>query len=370
MDLRLLDQSPEMAPILVRLYESQKLYGLASDESPAARAELTGAIAELLERDLPVRERELISDLLINLMRQAEKDLRQALADRLSVMEHAPLRIILHIANDEISIARPVLRNSPVLSDLDLMYIIKAKGTSYWQEIAGRSELSEALVNMLAETRDVLTNKKLAENQSLHITEKAFNIMGSMAQYDETLARPLLMRPDVPEIVARHLYEYVGQELRSHIQSTFGVHSEAASKALDDLMIEFAEGARAQFMPTTTMLLTADAMAQSGRLTMTPIMDSLQRGQFASFVAMFSKYCGMNPQMVLDMVNDSSGTNLAVTCRALGLSKADLSRIYMMTQRIRSADRIVDHTELLQALAVYDKVSIGKAQSLLHIHPK
>jgi len=250
------------------------------------------------------------------------------------------------------------------------MYIIKAKGTSYWQEIAGRSELSEALVNMLAETRDVLTNKKLAENQSLHITEKAFNIMGSMAQYDETLARPLLMRPDVPEIVARHLYEYVGQELRSHIQSTFGVHSEAASKALDDLMIEFAEGARAQFMPTTTMLLTADAMAQSGRLTMTPIMDSLQRGQFASFVAMFSKYCGMNPQMVLDMVNDSSGTNLAVTCRALGLSKADLSRIYMMTQRIRSADRIVDHTELLQALAVYDKVSIGKAQSLLHIHPK
>ncbi|MDB5490479.1 MAG: hypothetical protein JWO78_328, partial [Micavibrio sp.] len=124
-----------MAPILVRLYESQKLYSLASDETPAARAELTGAIAALLEKDLPVGERELVSDLLINLMRQAEKDLREALSERLSTMEHAPLRIVLHMANDEISIARPVLRHSPVLSDLDLMYIIKSKDASYWQEI-------------------------------------------------------------------------------------------------------------------------------------------------------------------------------------------------------------------------------------------
>lgn len=370
MDLRFLDQSPEMAPILVRLYESQKLYSLASDETPAARAELTGAIVELLEKDIPVRERELVSDLLINLMRQAEKDLREALADRLSTMEQAPLRIVLHMANDEIDIARPVLRHSPVLSELDLMYIIKAKDAAYWQEIAGRMQLSDAVINTLAETRNLPTNKALAENNFIRIPEKAFDIMGSVAQYDEALARPLLMRSDVPEIVARHLYEYVGQELRAHIQSTFGIRTEEAGKALDDLIIEFTEGARGQFMPTTGMLQMADALAQSGRLSMAPVMDTLQRGQFGTFIALFSKFCGMTPQVVHDMVSESSGKNLAVTCRAMGLTKADLSRIYLMTQRIRSADRIVDHTELLRALSVYDNVSVEKAQNALHIHPK
>ncbi|MDB5492440.1 MAG: hypothetical protein JWO78_2289, partial [Micavibrio sp.] len=237
-------------------------------------------------------------------------------------------------------------------------------------EIAGRLSLGEAVINTLAETRDGPTGRILAANKTLRISEKAFNIMGSMAQYDETLARPLLMRADVPEIVARHLYEYVGQELRAHIQSNFGINGDAASVALDDIMIEFTEDARGQFLPTASMTLMADALAQSGRLNMTPIMDSLQRGQFGTFIAMFSKYCGMNPQMVLDMVSDSSGANLAVTCRAMGLTKADLSRIYMMTQRIRSVDRIVDHTEMLRALSVFDNVSVGKAQSLLHIHPK
>lgn len=370
MDLRFIDQSPEMAPILVRLYESQKLYSLASDESPAARAELTSAIVELLEKDIPVRERELISDLLINLMRQAEKDLREALADRLSVMDNAPLRIVLHMANDEIDIARPVLRNSPVLSDLDLMYIIKSKNSVYWQEIAGRMHLSDTVINTLAETRDLPTNRVLAGNSAIRISEKAFDIMGSMARYDEALARPLLMRSDIPEGVARHLYEYVGQDLRAHIQSTFALDSDVAGKVLDDIIIEFTEGARGQFMPTTGMMLMADALAQSGRLTMTPVMDTLQRGQFSTFIALFSKYCGMTPQIIHDMVSESSGKNLAVTCRAMGLTKADLSRIYLMTQRIRSADRIVDHMELLGALSVYDNVSIEKAQNALHIHPK
>lgn len=370
MDLKFLEQSPEVAPILVRLYESQKLYNLASDQTPLARAELTGAIAELIEKDLGRREQELVSDLLINLMRQAEKDLREALAERLSTLEHAPLRVILHLASDEISIAAPVLRSSPVLSDLDLMYIIKAKTPEYWRAIAGRTKMSEQVINTLAETRDGPTAKILAENNAIRLSEKAFNILGLMAQDKEVLARPLLMRKDVPEMVARHLYDYVGQELRSYINTHFKISSEAVSNAINDVILEFAEEPQNQFMPTASMLQAADTLAQSGRLSPGMMMDSLQRAQFGTFIALFSRYCGMSPENVHEMISDPSGKMLAVTCRALNLSKADLSRIYMMTQRIRSADRIVDHNEMMRAMNVYDNVSVSKAQSVLHIQPK
>src|SRR5262245_34641947 len=127
MDLSFLDKSSGVTPILVRLYDSHKLYGLAKDKKPMARAELTSAVSDLLDMDLSPRESELIADVLIALMRQAEKDLRLALAERLSVSDKAPLRLILQISNDDIDIAAPVLRNSNVLGDLDLIYIIKSK---------------------------------------------------------------------------------------------------------------------------------------------------------------------------------------------------------------------------------------------------
>ena len=128
MDLSFLDKSSDVTPLLVRLYDSHKLYGLAKDKKPLARAELMSIISDLLGMNLSPRESELIADVLIALMRQAEKDLRQALAERLSMLEKAPLRLILQISHDEIEIAAPVLRNSAVLGELDLIYIIKSKG--------------------------------------------------------------------------------------------------------------------------------------------------------------------------------------------------------------------------------------------------
>ena len=102
MDLSFLDKSSSVTPLLVRLYDSHKLYSLAKDKKPLARAELTSAVSELLEMDLSPREGELIADVLIELMRQAEKDLCQALSEKLSVVDNVPLRLILQFSNDTI----------------------------------------------------------------------------------------------------------------------------------------------------------------------------------------------------------------------------------------------------------------------------
>jgi hypothetical protein len=51
MDSRLFEKSPKVAPLLVRLYDSHKLYELATDDTPLARAELTSAVADLLEAE-------------------------------------------------------------------------------------------------------------------------------------------------------------------------------------------------------------------------------------------------------------------------------------------------------------------------------
>lgn len=369
MDFRVFEKSPDVAPILVRLYDNHRLYSLARDETPLARAELTSAVVELLEKKLGPRERELISDVLISLMRQAESDLRQALSERLAVIDSVPLRVALHIANDEIAVAMPMLKSSQVLSDLDLLYIIKGKGAEYWRAIADRAHLSDGVMNVLAETREEGTVVTLARNDKIHLTRRAIDVISHMAETSDEIARPLLMRTDLPESVARNLYQYVGQELRLYIRDYFGVQDEALNGAVDDILLEFAEGdeQQKQFMPTMLMMEAADAMARKGHITLQSVMEILQRGQYASFIAVFSKYSGLSTRTLYDALTESDGKMLALTCRAMKLTKGDLSRIYMMTQRLRSEDRIVDHNELLKALSAYDRVTTEQARKLLGI---
>lgn len=368
MDLRILEKSPDLTPFLVRLYDSQNNYDHTHNQNPEAGTELAGVIGELVEKDMGPFEQEMVSDLLISLLRQAEKDLRQALAQRLSTIENAPLRVILHIANDEISVARPVLQTSSVLSDLDLLYIIKGKSPEYWQAIASRKNLSNSVMDVLAETRDAKTAHVLAGNTDIRLTLKAANIIGTMAEGDENLARPLLMRSDLPEEIARHLYAYVGQELKSYIKGHFGDQGQQFEQNVDDVLFEFVDSSKTRkFMPTENMMIAAKAMAEAGHLTMISIMAPLERGQYASFIAMFSQLSGLSAEDSYDLFSDSSARMLAITCRALGLSKGELARIYMMTQRIRSEDRIVDHQELMRAISTFENITVEKARAATHI---
>lgn len=362
MDLRLFEKTPQIAPLLVQLYESHKLYTLAKDRRALAKVELTSAVSQLLEVRLTPAQRELLSDVLVTLVRQAERDLRQALSERLAVMEDVPLRLVLQLANDEITVASPVLTKSPVLTDMDLIYIIKAHGPEYWRAIAAREYLSPLIIDVLADTRDVDTAGTLSANDRLKLTGHALDMLARMAQEHEDVARPLLSRAELPERIARQLYEYVGQELRQWIDDHFG--SLISKTAVDDIIVEFAE-ANIQYMPTEEMIDIAQRFASLNMLNMQMMMETLQRGQISSFIAMFARYTGLPVKRVHDFLKQSCPKGMAIACRAFGVQKPDFSRIYLMTHRMRSSSRTVDHQEMLQTLLYFDKVRPEVARRLV-----
>lgn len=368
MDMKAFEKSPHVAPLLVRLYESHKLYALAQNPQPEARAELTAAVADLLDTELSAREQEVLSDVLISLLRQAEKDLRRALSDRLAVMDHVPLRLVLFLANDEITVATPVLRHSRVLSDLDLIYIVKLQGPDYWQAIATRNALSPAVIDVLADTKDAGTAVMLAANDRIVLTAHAVEILGEMAKSHEDIARPLLSRNEVPMDMIRELYAHVGVQLKAHIRNFYGEEATAPlTKVFDDMFVEFVEhkNAPSEFMPTASMLEAADRYAQAGLLNMQLIMDTIKRGQIGSFIAFFSRYSGLSVRRMHDMLIQVCPKGMAIACRAYGVQKGDFSSIYIMTHRMRAKDRMVNHKDMLDTLAYYDKVRPEVAQRIV-----
>jgi len=156
--------SQDMAPVLARLNAAYALYRDSRDRRPMARVQLTGVVSDLMALNLSEHEVEMVADVLIALARQAEVDLRKAMAERLSALDNVPVRLVMQMANDEIAVARPVLKSSPVLGEAELTEIIAAKGPAHWQVIAQRAHLPEAVIDRLADTHDHGTAQALAEN--------------------------------------------------------------------------------------------------------------------------------------------------------------------------------------------------------------
>ena len=110
---------------------AEALLDLARRKGQAERSVLFGNMTDLLLNEsarLSDRERALIGGILQKLISQVEMDIRRGLAERLKSRSDAPAELVALLANDEIEIARPILLESPVLRDPDLMGLIRHRG--------------------------------------------------------------------------------------------------------------------------------------------------------------------------------------------------------------------------------------------------
>ncbi len=363
--LDLLNKSPEAGHLLVQLHDKHKLYALARTRDPNARGELAGIMAELLDLGLEAPERALITDVLMSLLQQAEIDLKTAISERLASMEGVPLRLIVHLANEEIIVAEPVLRRSRSLDDNDLIYIVKSQTPEHWRAIATRASMSDGLVDVLAETRDLDTAIGLSENKNIKLTYHSMNIFSGMAKKSNDLAKPLLMREELPTELVTKLYSFVGAELKSFIKENFSsVEAIVATQAIDEIIFEVTSE-DGEYTPSVSMIVAAENMLESGTLNAVLMVENLRRGQIANFTAMFSVYCGLPVETVQEMLRQKTAQGLAVACKATEIEKSEFVNIFLLTSRLRGG-AVIHHDQLAMALAYYDKIKRPVARKILN----
>ncbi|HOO50369.1 MAG TPA: DUF2336 domain-containing protein, partial [Alphaproteobacteria bacterium] len=158
--------SSVVSPLLVGLYDAHKEYERSEESQPHYKNVICQQMTDLLSVSSQVTDREMITDVLVSLLRQSERDLKAAVAERLALIDNAPLRLLLQLLNEDISVAKPIIQKSKVLNDLDLLYIIQSRDTTFWQAIAERRNIKENVVDALADTHDLPTAKKLVANDT------------------------------------------------------------------------------------------------------------------------------------------------------------------------------------------------------------
>jgi len=116
-------------------------------DDKAVRRQLAKRLADVIcipASQLTPQERHMAGDVLVELLRSADVDIRESVAKRLVMLNEAPRTILVILAKDDIKIARHVLEKSKSLTDSDLIQIIqKVSGThqTYVELLVKRDEL-------------------------------------------------------------------------------------------------------------------------------------------------------------------------------------------------------------------------------------
>jgi uncharacterized protein (DUF2336 family) len=168
---------------------------------PKRQGEVAHAIAELFFRDAAKLRPDLVAlydDLLIDLVPHAELGTRAELAERFSRVGNAPRHLVRQFAREnEIVVAGPVLRRSPVLDEAALVEIARLKGQSHLLAMSERAILSPKITDVLVQRGDRDVVRRAAGNAGAVFSDGGYNEMIKRAAQDGVLTLKLGQREDV-----------------------------------------------------------------------------------------------------------------------------------------------------------------------------
>ncbi len=186
---------------------------LKSSRSPEARAAVAAKFGRQYDRLIEADTRSLADAVLALLVRDVEASVRQALTEAIAASPNLPPAIANRLARDTIEVARPVLEQSPVLSDEDLAEIVRTHAMQYALAVAGREHLTEHLCDVLADTGEGEVVARLVGNNGAQISARTLGRIAADYRAHHAVHERLVRRPALPYELVEQLVGEIGERL-------------------------------------------------------------------------------------------------------------------------------------------------------------
>lgn len=197
---------------------------LARDRSQEVRAGLANKVQRLLPGMVPGTQdaaRARTMQTLEVLARDTATQIRAVVAETLKDVADAPPDLVRRLARDaELSVASPVLQFSPLLSDADLLDIIRgdhAEGAL--AAVARRGNVAAAISDALVEADDTAAVATLLANKSAQIREETLDLIVDRAPSRESWHGPLVDRPTLTPKAALKIAAFVADALSQRLEA-------------------------------------------------------------------------------------------------------------------------------------------------------
>jgi uncharacterized protein (DUF2336 family) len=338
------------------------LIDLAKEPSSDRRRELLRGVTDLFLEDpgsYTNLESTHFSDIMGTVARSLEAHVRADLSRRLATVAEAPRDLVTQLANDEISVATPILESSLALTEEDLLDIIRQCSNAHRTAVAGRPDVNETISDALVDHGDDEVVKALIQNESAQIGQKTIAKVVDRAAKNEQLQEPLIDRQDLPPDVLHDMFWVVSTKLRSRIlERSADLDPEIVDRVLAQTERKIMKDANRRTEERSRAQQFIDRKVELRELSETLLVNLIRAKRVPELICGFARLAKIDDETAERILRDPSGEGLAIACKATRLDRQTFSTLALLGAQKKK--RTVEATRDL--LDIYDQIPQDMAQ--------
>jgi uncharacterized protein (DUF2336 family) len=301
---------------------------------PERRAEAALRISELFLQaagNLRSDHVDLFDGLLIDLVPHAKIAERADLAERLSGVANAPRVLVGQLAReDELSIAGPLLRRSPVIDERTLVEIAKIKGQGHLLAMSERSTLSTDLTDVIVRRGDREVVRRAAGNSGAAFSHAGYSTLIRRAGQDGVLTLTVGKREDLSSQHLKDLLAGSVDIIRRRLLEVVDPAREAEIKdALNEIagMPKIVVESRRDF---TAAQRTIGALQNSGALNEAALLEFAKNHKYEESVVALSVMSGVQTGTLDRLITEDRYDPLLIVGKVIGLDWATVRALILL----------------------------------------
>ncbi|MBA4339448.1 MAG: hypothetical protein C0421_11425 [Hyphomonas sp.] len=295
---------------------------LMRGETPEQRASVAHRLCRRIALDVLTDTEKAYAEEIIAILAEDAADLvRRTLAVTLRSSPILPREVALKLARDIEAVAIPVLQDSPVFSDEDLVELVLSVTAAKQAAIANRDALSITITEIISEHGAVEAVRALSANQGAEWTDKAFDDTLRRFGRDEIVQAGLIKRDFIPTHIAEKMVSLVSGQLfdilvnRHELPAQLAI--DLAASARERATIDLVE----QSGRTNDLPRFVSQLNLNGRLSNSLIMRALCCGQMRFVEHALAELSGVAHQRVWLMIHDAGPLGLQAVFDRAGLPR-------------------------------------------------
>lgn len=300
---------------------------------PQRLAEVSRRITELFLQgaaNLRPDHVDLFDGILINLVPHTEIAARTDLAERLSLLGNAPRALVGQLAReDEILIAGPLLRRSPVIDEAALVEIAGLKGQGHLLAMSERPTLSPGLTDVIVSRGDREVVRRAAGNGGAQFSPTGYSALIERASQDGVLTLTVGQRADLSESRLKDLLEGSIDIIRRRLMEVVKPARQAAiSRAMNEISgaIEEVESRR-DFVPAQRRIL---ALHRAGELNEAAVLGFAKTYKYEEAVAALAAMSGVKIATLDRLIAGDRYDPILIVGKTIGLEWATVRALILL----------------------------------------
>jgi uncharacterized protein (DUF2336 family) len=256
---------------------------LLSESSSDVRADLADKVASnLTGSSITPAEIKVALDIVRILARDVEERVRASISRGLRHSAHLPRDVAQKLADDVDAVALPLLIATLILTDEDLVTLVRSGSPSKQEVIASRPNLTELVSEVLITQSEEPAVAALMGNLSASIAEQSLHHAIARFAGSDRIKQAMVVRPNLPITVSERLVALVSEELQQHLLRSqvlsAGIAADIVLRSREQAIMYLSGGSSG-----TELSRMIAQMYANGRLTPTLMLRALCTGDMAFF---------------------------------------------------------------------------------------